>query len=148
MPNATVPAEIRFALHDNLFAYAWALDRADAAGVIATFTKNGSVTNVADRKFSGPEGLAEFCHAVFLVQPNFKGRQHHVQPLFIEPAGDGWKMTSYWMAVAWDAGRAPTIVSMGYYVDTYAEEDGAWRFADKHILRWDADSAPMVGEST
>jgi hypothetical protein len=145
MARHQVPAEVRFALHDNLFAYAWALDRADAQGVAATFTRDGSVTGIANQTWRNTGGVIEFALQAF-KQPGFKGRQHHVQPLFIEPAGDGWVMTSYWMAVNWDIGRLPTIVSMGWYRDTYALQDGEWLFKDKVITRWDSQTAPMVNE--
>ncbi len=79
-------------------------------------------------------------------QPGFKGRQHHVQPLFIESQDDGWRMTSYWMAVTWDVGRAPTILSMGWYEDRFAEENGEWLFKSKEITRWDSENAPMASE--
>ncbi len=147
MARMQVPLEIRLALHDNLIAYAWALDRADADGVAATFTADGSITGFAGQKFSDREGVKEFARWAF-SQPGFKGKQHHVQPMRIEPDGDGWKMTSYWFSVAWDAGRPPTPLQMGYYQDTFAQEDGEWLFKEKLILRWDNQNAPMVGPST
>jgi hypothetical protein len=145
MARSPVPAEVRFALHDNLFAYAWALDRADEKGVAATFTRDGSVTGIANQTWHNTDGVIEFALQAF-QQLGFKGRQHHVQPLFIEPAGDGWVMTSYWMAVNWDIGRLPTIVSMGWYRDTYAQQDGEWLFKAKIISRWDSATAPMANE--
>ncbi len=147
MARTQVPTEVRFALHDNLLAYAWALDRADADGVAATFTPDGSITGFAGKKMSGTEGVKQFALGAF-QQPGFRGRQHHVQPMSIEPAGDGWKMTSYWMSVTWDAGRAPTILGMGYYLDTFALHDGEWLSAEKLILPWDNQTAPTVGPST
>ena len=147
MARTQVPTEVRFALHDNLFAYAWALDRADADGFAATFTTDGSITGFAGQKWSGREGVKGFALQAF-QQPGFKGRQHHVQPLFIEPAGDGWKMTSYWMSVTWDAGRSPTVLQMGYYLDTFAQQDGEWLFEEKLILPWDNQTAPTVGPSS
>jgi hypothetical protein len=145
MARSNVPAEVRSALHDNLFAYAWALDRADAHGVAATFTRDGSVTGIAGQTWRGTAGVVEFALQAF-KQPGFKGRQHHVQPLFIEAASDGWAMTSYWMAVNWDIGRLPAIVSMGWYRDTYGLQDGEWLFAEKIINRWDSETAPMASE--
>lgn len=146
MPRSSIPADVRIALHDNIFAYAWALDRADADGVAATFTSGGSVTGIGNQTWSGTQGVKEFALQAF-QQPGFKGRQHHVQPLFIEPDGDGYRMTSYWMAVTWDVGRAPAILSMGWYRDTYAFENGEWLFREKIITRWDSQSAPMAGPS-
>ena len=147
MPRSSVPTDVRFALYDTIFAYAWALDRADADGIAATFTLDGVVTNVTGADWKGREGIRQFALQAF-QQAGFAGRQHHVQPLFIEPDGDGWSMTSYWMAVTWDAGRpAPEILLMGWYFDRYALEDGDWLCRSKTITRWDSASAPMVGPS-
>jgi len=147
MPRSAVPADVRFAIYDCIFAYAWALDRADAAGLAATFTPGGRVTNVTGAVWQGRDAVKEFALQAF-QQAGFAGRQHHVQPLFIEPDGDGWSMTSYWMAVTWDAGRpAPEILMMGWYVDRYALEDGEWLCESKAITRWDSASAPMAGPS-
>jgi hypothetical protein len=57
---------------------------------------------------------------------------------------DGYLMTSYWMVVTWDAGTAPRIVSLGWYRDSCVREGGAWKFAEKQILRWDSETAPVV----
>jgi uncharacterized protein (TIGR02246 family) len=147
MPRSTVPADVRFAIYDSIFAYAWALDRADADGIAATFTSDGVIINVTGAEWKGTDGIKQFALQAF-EQPGFAGRQHHVQPLFIEPDGDGWSMTSYWMAVTWDAGRpAPEILLMGYYVDRYAQENGEWLCKHKTITRWDSGIAPMVGRS-
>jgi len=146
MPRSSVPTEIRFALHDNIFAYAWALDRADAEGLVSTFTSDGVIINVTGAEFRGADGIRQFARQAF-EQPGFAGRQHHVQPLLIEPAGDGWSMTSYWMAVTWDSGRAPQILFIGWYEDSYAQENGEWLCKSKKIMRWESDSAPMAGPS-
>lgn len=146
MPRSNVPIDVRLAIYDDIFAYAWALDRADAEGIADTFTSDGSVTGAAGVTLRGREGVKEFAAQAFR-QPGFAGRQHHVQPLFIEPDGDGWKMTSYWMAVTWDAGRAPEILMMGWYEDRYVQEEGEWLCQSKVITRWDSSSAPMVGKS-
>lgn len=146
MPRSNVPTDVRFALYDNIFAYAWALDRADADGLAATFTANGVITNVTGAEWKGTEGIKQFALQAF-QQPGFAGRQHHVQPLFIEQDGDEWTMTSYWMAVTWDFSRAPQILFIGWYEDRYALEDGEWLCKSKVITRWDSSSAPMAGPS-
>jgi uncharacterized protein (TIGR02246 family) len=146
MPKSSVPTEVRFALYDNIFAYAWALDRADAEGIAATFTPDGAITNVTGAEFEGADGIRQFAVQAF-QQPGFAGRQHHVQPLFIEPDGDAWSMTSYWMAVTWDFGKAPQILFIGWYEDVYVQENGEWLCKHKTITRWDSSSAPMAGPS-
>jgi len=147
MPRSTVPTDVRFAIYDAIFAYAWALDRADGDGIADTFTSDGVITNVTGAESRGRDGIKEFAQRAF-QQPGFAGRQHHVQPLFIEPDGDGWKMTSYWMAVTWDYTRMPQILFIGWYEDRYVQENGEWLCQSKVITRWDSSSAPMAGPSS
>ena len=146
MSRSAVPTDVRFALYDNIFAYAWALDRADADGLASTFTADGTITNVTGAQWQGRDGIRQFGLQAF-EQPGFAGRQHHVQPLFIEQDGDGWSMTSYWMAVTWDSGKAPQILFIGWYEDRYALEDGEWLCTSKVIRRWESGNAPMAGPS-
>ena len=147
MPRSNVPTEVRFGIHDAIFAYAWALDRADADGIADTFTSDCVLKNASGDEYHGRDGIKAFAERAF-HQAGFAGRQHHVQPLFIEPDGDGWKMTSYWMAVTWDYNRAPQVLMIGWYEDRYALENGEWLCQSKVITRWDSSSAPMAGPSS
>jgi hypothetical protein len=142
--SVTVPTEDRLAIYDNAFRYAWALDTMDPETLAETFTASGSVVTMTGERFSGPEGVKQFGRNAFAI-PGHAGRQHHVQPLFFDavPTG-GYLMTSYWMVVTWDAGTAPRIVSLGWYRDTCVQEGGAWKFAEKQIIRWDSEAAPVV----
>ena len=149
----TVPTEDRLAIYDNAFRYAWALDTMDEDILADTFTAGGSVLVTSGDRFTGSEAVKQFGRNAFAI-PGHAGRQHHVQPLFFDalrgPQGeplDGYLMTSYWMVVTWDAGTAPRIVSLGRYKDTCVKEDGAWKFAEKQIIRWDSETAPVVGRA-
>jgi hypothetical protein len=139
-----VPTEDRLAIYDNAFRYAWALDTMDPDTLASTFTRDGSISTTSGDRFTGPGGVKQFGRNAFAI-PGHAGRQHHIQPLFFDEAPDGaYLMTSYWMVVTWDAGTAPRIVSLGWYKDTCVQEDGAWKFAEKQILRWDSETAPVV----
>jgi len=139
-----ISTEDRLAIHDNAMRYAWALDTMDADTLAETFTANGSISTTSGDVFTGSEGTKQFGRNAFAI-PGHAGRQHHIQPLFFDAApGGGYLMTSYWMVVTWDAGTAPRIVSLGWYKDVCVQENGAWKFADKQILRWDSETAPVV----
>jgi hypothetical protein len=139
----TVSTEDRLAIYDNAFRYAWALDTMDADTLAQTFTREGSVVTTSGDRFTGSEGVKQFGRNAFAI-PGHAGRQHHVQPLFFDPAPGGYLMTSYWMVVTWDAGTQPRIVSLGWYKDICVHEDGAWKFAEKQIIRWDSETAPVI----
>jgi SnoaL-like domain len=143
MNAAKISLEDRQALYDNLSMYAWCLDQADGSGVASTFTSDGVIIT-ADARWEGPERLRAFV-ANASSQPGFFGRQHHVQPLFIEEEVDGnYVMTSYWMVVTSHVGEAPFIVYIGYYRDTFVQENGQWRFKEKVINRWNNTTSPPI----
>jgi SnoaL-like domain len=70
-----------------------------------------------------------------------------VQHLLVEQAdGGGYRVTSYWVSLQWDAeGDTRSIRAMGSYVDTCVKVDGQWRIQEKIIDPWNSATAPMVG---
>jgi hypothetical protein len=143
MPEPIISPSDRQAIYDNLRRYAWCLDRADGDGVAACFTRDGIVQTTSGQQYRNPGGPQEFVRQAS-SQEGFFGRQHHVQPLLIEKADEGYMLTSYWMVVTWHEGAAPFLVSLGHYRDHCVLEDGEWRFAKKTILRWDDKSVPRA----
>jgi len=143
MPDA-VSSNDRFAIYDTLFRYAWSLDRKDADGIASCFTPDGVIVSATnDQRWVGTQGLKDFGYNAF-KQEGFAGRQHHVQPNLFEKTDEGYKVTSYWMVVTWDAGTAPRIVSLGWYEDRLVQDGGSWLFKEKIIRCWDSESAPVV----
>ena len=139
-----VPTEDRLAIYDNAFRYAWALDTMDAETLAGHSPPTAASSPPPAMRFTGAEGVKQFGRNAFAI-PGHAGRQHHIQPLFFDAAADdGYLMTSYWMVVTWDAGTAPRIVSLGWYKDTCVQENGAWKFLEKQIMRWDSETAPVV----
>jgi hypothetical protein len=140
MNPAKITVEDRQAIYDNQRIYAWCLDQANGEGVAGVFTRDG-VIRTATATWEGPERIAAFV-ANAASQPGFFGRQHHVQPLFIEEVDGNYVMTSYWMVVTSHVGKDPFVVYIGYYKDTCVKEDGQWRFKEKVINRWDDTTSP------
>jgi hypothetical protein len=131
----------REAIYANLRRYCWHLDHADGEGVASTFTRGGVVESTSGR-FHNPGGLQQFV-AQAATMEGFFGRQHHAQPLLLEPADEGYLLTSYWIVLTQHAGSTPFLVYNGWYQDTCVLEDGAWRVKHKIIRRWDHENAPI-----
>ena len=60
MSDVEISAADRQAIYDTLRRYAWCLDRADGAGVAATFTRDGVIEAGSGRRFQNPGGIDEF----------------------------------------------------------------------------------------
>jgi len=146
MTSAIISAEDRQAIYDNLNRYAWCLDQADGAGVASTFTSDGAIV-ASDGRYEGRSEIERFVNNAGSA-PGFFGRQHHVQPLFIEEKDGGYLLTSYWMVVTWHAGEAPFIVYIGYYLDTCVRDGDTWRMREKIIRRWNNATAPPMAQTS
>jgi SnoaL-like domain len=146
MTNTGVGMEDRQAIYDLLARYVWGMDTGDIEGVVATFTSDGVVKDVTGKRWDAAAGGARGFANYFLTRPNRRGGQHHVQHLFVEPAdGGGYRVTSYWVSVQWDADSdRKSIRAMGSYLDTCVKVDGQWRIKEKIIDPWNSASAPTV----
>jgi hypothetical protein len=147
MADATISPEDRQAIYDTLARYVWSMDTGDIEGVAATFTPNSMVKDVNGKRWDAAAGGVRGFATHFLTRPNRRGWQHHVQHLLVEPAeGEGYRVTSYWVSIQWDAeGDKKFIRAMGSYSDTCVKVNGRWRIKEKLIDPWNSASAPMVG---
>jgi hypothetical protein len=73
--------------------------------------------------------------------------QHHVQHLLVKPAeGGGYRVTSYWVFIQWDAeGDRKYMRTLGSYVDICGKVEGQWRVTEKISAPWNSASAAMIG---
>jgi hypothetical protein len=147
MADAKISLEDRHEIYDTLGRYAWSMDTGDIEGVVAMFTSDGVVRDVTGKRWDAATGGVRGFASHFLTRPNRRGGQHHVQQLFVEDAdGGGYRLTSYWVSIQWDAeGDRKFIRAMGSYVDTCVKVDGQWLIKEKSIDPWNSATAPMVG---
>lgn len=131
-------------MRDCIMRVAWCLDRGDSDGVRQCFTPDGVVTTADGTRFEGASGVRTFA-AQAARNPAFRGRQHHVTPLFVEQSANGPVWTSYYKMLRFDAAaKAPEILSLGYYRDLFAVYNGQALIASRTLLRWNADLAPRA----
>jgi hypothetical protein len=147
MADANISLEDRHAIYDTLARYVWGMDTGDIEAVVATFTADGVVKDVTGKRWDVAAGGVRGFAGHFLRRPDRRGGQHHVQHLFVEPAaGGGYRVTSYWVSIQWDAeGDRRFIRAMGSYVDTCVKVDGRWRIKEKRIDPWNSATAPTAG---
>jgi hypothetical protein len=147
MADANISLEDRQAIYDTLARYVWGMDTGDIEAVVATFTPDGVVKDVIGKRWDTAAGGVRGFASHFLTRPNRRGGQHHVQHLFVEAtAGGGYRVTSYWVSLQWDAeGDRKFIRAMGSYVDTCVKVNNQWRIKEKIIDPWNSGSAPIAG---
>lgn len=141
MLRTTVSVADQYEMLDTLFAYAWALDRGDLDGVMETFAPDGAVVRMWGEAPERLEGLdaVRGMYENSMRNPNFRGGQHHIRPLFFEDTEGCYILHSYFQYLHTVAGEAPRIVNLGYYQDTFVKHDGEWRFQEKVIGPWNSD---------
>jgi len=133
----------QLAIRDVISRYAWSLDTGDVEGFVACFCSDGALVWDAFETPDRWEGSAALRHFAefFRSQPTSAGRQHHVTNTVIEVEGGVVKAKSYG-AVAVRQGDGPHLLHvMGYYLDTFRQEGGHWRFAERIIRDW---SGPIL----
>ena len=128
----------QLAIRDVIARCAWALDTGDVVGFVACFHAHGELLwDVFETpgRWSGQAALQHFAE-FFRAQPTSAGRQHHVTNTVITASPRGALARSY-VTVALRQGHGPHLLNvMGYYEDTFANEQGEWRLTQRVIRDW------------
>ena len=130
MTAFTAPQE----LHDLAFRYALAVDTLDAAMLATAFTRDGAVRGFGENpiEFVGADGLARM---VGQVDAAFQKTMHNVFNQTFERADDG-TVTGQTTCIASHVLRGDDWVLMDMairYHNRYAQEDSAWKFAERRL---------------
>lgn len=121
-------------LHDLAFRYALAVDTLDAAMMATAFTRDGAVRGFGENpiEFVGADGLARM---VDQVDAAFQKTMHNVFNQTFERGADG-TVTGQTTCIASHIlpGDEWTLLDMAIrYHNRYAQEDGAWKFAERRL---------------
>lgn len=120
-------------LRDLASRYAWAVDRRDAGEIVALFTRDGAVRGYGENPidYTGPERLAAMMGDLGM----FERTMHNVfNQLFARDADGTVTGMTYCIASHLLPGAEPMLVDMAiWYHDRYAEEGGAWKFAERRL---------------
>lgn len=134
--------EDRFAIKDLLIRFAWALDTADADGLVSCFTPDGAmVEEVFEGNpdiWQGEAGLRQLM-AYYADIPNFSARQHYAANTLVE-GGDGVAQAKSFALVTERCLEAPHNVRFcGYYDDQLVCLEGQWLFTRRTLRLWDGE---------
>ena len=140
----TVSADDRFGVQDLFMAYVWAADTGDLEAYVATFLTDALLVDSDGRSHRGAAAIRDYAHA-FLSQPNGRGRIHFFQQMTVKPEGAGLRVFSFWTVVQATANpRETRMRSLGTCDDLCLKVEGAWRFGERRIGRWNDETAPWV----
>jgi uncharacterized protein (TIGR02246 family) len=117
--------EIRALIAD----YRRQLDRRDFAAYAALFTRDGEFVGNLGRAQT-PAGIQAMLEAALGPNPEPPGptQYHLVANSLIEVDGDEAHGTSTFAVIRREDGDQPALQLLGEYDDTFAREDGRWRF--------------------
>lgn len=120
--------------------YVWKLDQADVDGVLALFTEDCVFEDTAGNVYDGKKPLRDYI-AALVATPEFRGRQHHIDNMRIEPTPDGYVVRSYWTVTKWRTSDSQKIIEvLGHSLDRFVRDGAGFRFAERHVHYWrDAD---------
>lgn len=120
-------------VRDLAHRYGWAVDRRDTAALVPLFTAGGAVRGYGENPidYTGPERLG----AMMADLGMFEKTMHNVfNQLFNRSASGEVTGLTYCIASHMLPGDAPALVDMAiWYHDRYAEQDGAWKFAERRL---------------
>jgi hypothetical protein len=121
-------------LHDLAFRYALAVDTLDAEMLASVFTRDGAVRGFGENpiEFVGTDGLARM---IAQVDAAFQKTMHNVFNQTFERAIDG-TITGHTTCIASHImpGDDWMLLDMAIrYHNRYAEEGGAWKFAERRL---------------
>lgn len=131
------PAPQDYVAIQHLFAvYAWALDMADLATLEDIFTEDAVFEDTSGNVY--PDRAAFLAYAAELTaRPEFRGRQHHIDHLVIEPTADGFSCKSYWTVTKWFSGENRKIVEVtGWSEDRFRRAADGLRFCERRVHYW------------
>ena len=143
--SAQVTADERFAVHDLLMTYVYAIDTGDAQGYAGTFKPDGVLITSEGERFAGRAAILDYARRV-VPKPGGRGRQHHFQQIRVSREGEGIRVFSFWMvAQRTSEPDATRVRSIGSCDDLCVKTADGWRFAERKIGRWTDATAPWSG---
>jgi hypothetical protein len=121
-------------MHDLAFRYALAVDTRDAEMLASAFTRDGAVRGFGENpiEFVGADGLARM---IAQVDAAFQKTMHNVFNQTFERDFDG-TITGHTTCIASHIlpGDDWKLLDMAIrYHNRYADEDGAWKFAERRL---------------
>jgi len=136
--EAHISLEDRQAITDTLMRYVWYMDTRHIERVVAVFTQDGAIKDVAGKVWDETTGGVRAFATHYLTLSDRPISQHWMQHMRVEDVGaSSYRVTSYWALLALDAATGDkTFRSFGSYRDTCVNINGIWLIKEKRIDPW------------
>jgi ketosteroid isomerase-like protein len=124
--------------------YVWALDTADLDALKAIFTEDAVFEDTAGNVYDSREKFLDYARGL-TKRPEFRGRQHHIDKLLIEPTDDGLFCRSYWTVTKWHTAENKKIIEVvGWSEDHFRRTDEGLLFSERRVHYWRDTDCPWV----
>lgn len=138
----TPSPEVFTAVSAAMSRYVWALDTADIDALMSIFTPDGLFEDTRGTIAEGREALRGMFGGL-MARDDFRGRQHHIDSLLIEPRGDDIGCRAYWTVTKWhrDAGEKIFEV-LGWSNDLLRWDGDELFFVERRVHYWNDAAGP------
>ncbi len=128
--------------------YVWALDTADIERLGAVFTDDAIFEDTAGNVYEGREAFEAYFRKL-MANPDFRGRQHHIDNLLLSPTEWGYRSRSYWTVTKWYTQEQKKIFDViGYSTDDFRRTDAGFLFCERRVHYWRDADCPWAPEGT
>lgn len=123
-----------------LARYIWTLDMGDLDGLMALFDDPSVFQDTAGQEYPTREAIAGY-FTNLTRSPDFRGRQHHIDSMLLQPVAGGYEAHLYWTVTKWRASDGHKMVeAMGRSYDRFRAGPHGFLIAERRIFHWrDAD---------
>jgi hypothetical protein len=131
-PSAQDYADIQHAIA----CYVWALDMGDFKALEALFTEDALFEDTSGNEYPSREAFLDYARQL-TARPEFRGRQHHIDNLLIEPTEDGFSVHAYWTVTKWFSAENRKIVEVtGWSFDRFRRTPEGLKFCERRVHYW------------
>lgn len=120
--------------------YVWALDMGDMDALMALFDDPSVFQDTAGNVYATREAIRGYFTGL-TSKPQFRGRQHHIDTMLLEPVPGGYAAHSYWTVTKWRAADGQKMVEVvGRSHDRFRAGPQGFVIAERRVFHWrDAD---------
>lgn len=120
--------------------YVWTLDMGDMDGLMALFDDPSVFQDTAGTEYATKDAIRGYFTALTSSVP-FRGRQHHIDAMLLEPVPGGYAAHSYWTVTKWRASDGHKMVEVvGRAYDRFRAVPQGFLIAERRVFHWrDAD---------
>lgn len=146
-----MPVADRAEIEELYARYAWGLDLADEAQVLATFAEDAEFDHLWQGTAEGHEAIRQNLRSLWYDRQHWwYGRQHTLNTFIMDPREEGARVRCFFQIHQWNADYGTSFtMGIGTRDDRLVKRNGRWKFFRLHVNAWTAaDQIPWKGERT